>query len=130
MEYIKSIIFFLVLVVIPLPFAHADGEQEVVLRTVLLERDTQIEGVISGSEKLKKERFKARNFEFKFDKQSPLEISKFKDRSLKEEFLHFHLGSIRFQIKTNGEWIRWFHKPGQQAKQGGDYDKTVKRIIS
>jgi hypothetical protein len=104
MGYKRSIILFLFLAFGL--FTPAYGEHEVSLKTVRLERDIGIEEVKSGSDRLKKDRAKVRHFESNFNEQNSLEISQLKNRSFKEDFLHLHLGSIRFQVKSNGEWIR------------------------
>ena len=106
MEYIRSIIFFLVLVVIPLPFAHSAGEQVLEVKYLVLDKNVKIEVVKSRPDWFKNELLKPRNLHLKFNEPSALEINKFERESQKEEFLYFHLGSTRFHIKTNGEWIR------------------------
>ena len=106
MEYIRSIIFFLVLVVIQLPLANSWGEQIFDVKYLVLNKDPKIEVVKSRPDLLKNELLKPRNLHLKFNKPRALEINTFERELKREEFLHFHVGSIRFHIKTNGEWIR------------------------
>jgi len=76
------------------------------VKYLVLDKDPKIEVMKSRPDLLKNELLKPRSLHLKFNEPSTLEINKFERELKKEEFLYFHLGSIRFHIKTNGEWIR------------------------